>query len=141
MKLGWYSSGVLGLIAIVTAVLRERGDVSTLTTSILAASAIASVAILLVLNVIYWKAADGQRFGGTNRHRIHVLTAGEIGVLLLLFQVWFIGGALILLGAVIYTHNIWKATEHVRLFGPPPKPVKEKKQQVSDPMPAEPTVA
>ena len=120
MKFAWYFSGALALVTIVTGVLKERGDVSTLTTSVLWVSIIGTVAIILVLNAIYWRVAR-QRFGGTNRHRIHVLTLGEIGILLLVFQVWFIGAGLLLLAFVIYTHNIWKATEHVRLFGPPPK--------------------
>lgn len=120
MKFAWYFSVALGLVVLVTGVLRERGDVSTLTTSILWASIFGTVAIIVALNAIYWRVAR-QRFGGTNRHRVHVLTSGQVGVLLLAFQVWFIGAGLLLLAFVIYTHNIWKATEHVRLFGPPPK--------------------
>lgn len=124
MSIAWRISALLGVTAIVAAILRNRGDALSITGPLTWVAIIGSASILISLHAIYWQAA-GQRFGGTNRHRFHVLTAGEIAFFLLLFQIWVIGFTLVLLAAVIYTHNIWKATEHVRLFGPPPKPDKK----------------
>jgi len=116
----WRFTALTGVVSAVAAVLRQRVDDPELFTTVAVASIVIGLAATLVLHLDYRRLA-GSFFGGTNRYRIHVLTVGDIAIIMLALQFWIAGLALSLLTAVIFTHNIYKARAHVVAFGPPVK--------------------
>lgn len=108
------------LISALAALARQRVDNPDLYTNV-AVVAIAVVGLITVALMVDYRLLAGQFFGGTNRYRIHVLTVGDIAIIILAFQFWIAGLSLLAVTAVIFTHNIHKARAHVAAFGPPPE--------------------
>ena len=115
------------MVSALAAVQRERVDDPSLFTSITIGTFVIGMVLIVGLNLEYRRVAKAF-FGGTNRHRIHVLTVGDIAVIMLALQFWLAGLALVLMTLVIFSHNIHKAHAHVLAFGPPPPKVKKPKQ-------------
>ena len=125
----WRFAALTSVVSVLAAVQRERVDDPSLFTNIAVAAFVVGMVIIVGINLNYRRIARSF-FGGTNRHRIHVLTVGDIAVIMLALQFWVAGLALSLMTLVIFTHNIHKAHAHVLAFGPPPPKVKKPKEQL-----------
>ncbi len=107
----WWLSVVLSTIAVVASVMRERVDDAATATTLAVAAIGVGFALTLALHIVHWR-VTGSRYGGTNRFRIHVLTVGDLAIIMLALQFWIAGLALVLTTAVVFSHSIAEATEY-----------------------------
>ena len=116
MKAAWIIAAISSVVATVASILAERSEIpSALADVIFLASFILGTVLVVGISARY-RTTLGKFFEGTNRYRIHVLTVGDIALILLLLQIFSAGLALSLMTAVIFTHNIYKSYDHELRF-------------------------